>query len=75
MSRAYSPAPAEFDLRVTRDDGMITASVRDVGRWRAPRGENRGRGLTIIGTVMDEVEVESNDDGTEIVMRRRVHHQ
>jgi anti-sigma regulatory factor (Ser/Thr protein kinase) len=73
IEHAYSPARAEFDLRVSRDNGTITASVRDVGRWRSPRGENRGRGLAIIGTVMDEVEVESSDEGTEIVMRRRIH--
>jgi anti-sigma regulatory factor (Ser/Thr protein kinase)/putative methionine-R-sulfoxide reductase with GAF domain len=72
VEHAYSPAPAEFDLRVSRDNGTVTASVRDAGRWRPARGQNRGRGLAIIGTVMDEVDVESNDEGTEVVMRRRI---
>jgi anti-sigma regulatory factor (Ser/Thr protein kinase)/GAF domain-containing protein len=72
IEHAYSAAPAEFDLRVSRDDGTITASVRDVGRWRPARGQDRGRGLAIIGTVMDEVDVESSDEGTAIVMRRQI---
>jgi anti-sigma regulatory factor (Ser/Thr protein kinase)/putative methionine-R-sulfoxide reductase with GAF domain len=72
VEHAYSPAPAEFELRVSQEDQTITATVRDGGRWRPPRGENRGRGLAIIGTVMDDVQVESSDEGTELVMHRRI---
>jgi anti-sigma regulatory factor (Ser/Thr protein kinase)/putative methionine-R-sulfoxide reductase with GAF domain len=73
IEHAYSPGPAEFELQVQKQDGTITATVRDVGNWRVPRGEHRGRGLAIIGTVMDEVDVQSTEGGTEIVMRKRVH--
>ena len=72
VEHAYSAAPAEFGLRVSRDDGGVTASVRDAGRWRNPRGEHRGRGLVIIKTVMDDVHVRSSDEGTEIVMHKRL---
>jgi anti-sigma regulatory factor (Ser/Thr protein kinase)/putative methionine-R-sulfoxide reductase with GAF domain len=72
VEHAYSPGPAEFALRVWREDGGVTASVRDAGRWRTPRGENRGRGLVIINTVMDDVHVRSSDGGTEIVMHKRL---
>lgn len=72
VEHAYSAAPAEFDLHVSKHDGSITASVRDAGRWRAPRGENRGRGLVIINAVMDDVEVRSSDAGTEVVMHKRL---
>jgi GAF domain-containing protein/anti-sigma regulatory factor (Ser/Thr protein kinase) len=72
IEHAYSPAPAEFELRVSRQDGTVTATVGDVGRWREPRGEHRGRGLTIIGAVMDEVDVASGGEGTEVVMHRRI---
>ena len=50
----------------------MTLTVRDGGRWRTPRGEDRGRGLTIIETAMDDVEVNATAVGTEIVMRRRI---
>jgi anti-sigma regulatory factor (Ser/Thr protein kinase)/putative methionine-R-sulfoxide reductase with GAF domain len=72
IEHAYSPAAAEFELRVSRQDGTVTATVGDVGRWREARGEHRGRGLTIIGTVMDDVDVSSGGEGTEVVMHRRI---
>jgi anti-sigma regulatory factor (Ser/Thr protein kinase)/putative methionine-R-sulfoxide reductase with GAF domain len=72
IEHAYSPAPAEFTLRATAHDDQMTFVVTDAGRWRAPRGQDRGRGLTIIRAAMDEVEVNSSDIGTEIVMRRRL---
>jgi anti-sigma regulatory factor (Ser/Thr protein kinase) len=38
--------------------------VRDYGQWRPPRGQNRGRGLKLMETLMDEVEVRREDSGT-----------
>jgi anti-sigma regulatory factor (Ser/Thr protein kinase) len=72
IEHAYSPRPAMFELtaRAVGDEVMI--AVRDAGRWRPPRGEDRGRGLTIIETAMDDVEVNTTTEGTEIVMRRRL---
>jgi anti-sigma regulatory factor (Ser/Thr protein kinase) len=52
-------------------DGVVI-TIRDAGSWRAPRGEDRGRGLTIIETAMDAVDVNTTANGTEIVMRRRI---
>ena len=74
IEHAYSPALAEFTLRATVDDGRMTFVVTDAGRWREPtcRGQDRGRGLTIIRAAMDDVEVNSSKTGTEIVMRRKV---
>jgi anti-sigma regulatory factor (Ser/Thr protein kinase)/putative methionine-R-sulfoxide reductase with GAF domain len=72
IEHAYSPAPAEFALTAVAHEGLLTFVVSDVGRWRPPRGHDRGRGLTIIRAAMDDVEVNSSDTGTEIVMRRRI---
>ena len=72
IEHAYSPAPAEFILRATADEGRVTFVVADAGRWRAPRGHDRGRGLTIIRAAMDDVEVNSAETGTEIVMHRKL---
>jgi anti-sigma regulatory factor (Ser/Thr protein kinase) len=51
---------------------VVEVSVRDTGHWRAARGGDRGRGLTIIKAAMDDVEVRSTDDGTEVLMTRRI---
>jgi anti-sigma regulatory factor (Ser/Thr protein kinase)/putative methionine-R-sulfoxide reductase with GAF domain len=72
IEHAYSPAPAEFTLRATASEGQLTFVVTDVGSWRAPRGQDRGRGLTIIRAAMDDAEVNSSETGTEIVMRRKI---
>ena len=70
IEHAYSPAPAHFELRARERAGVLEFVVTDRGRWRPPQGEHRGRGLTIIGAAMDAVEVNTNEHGTEVVMRR-----
>jgi anti-sigma regulatory factor (Ser/Thr protein kinase)/putative methionine-R-sulfoxide reductase with GAF domain len=72
IEHAYSPSPAEFELEASDRDGWLEFRVRDEGNWRAARGEGRGRGLKLIETAMDEVEVDRADTGTTVVMRRRV---
>ena len=51
---------------------LVTLRVRDYGSWRAPRGQHRGRGLKLIDALMEDVEIERGEDGTEILMRRRI---
>ena len=75
IEHAYSPAPANFELDAFGPDGEITVAVRDEGRWRAPRGSNRGRGLSIMVAAMDDVQIERTETGTEVVMRRRLRHR
>jgi anti-sigma regulatory factor (Ser/Thr protein kinase) len=72
IEHAYSPAPATFELNASRDDGEVTVAIRDAGRWRAPRGSNRGRGLSIMVAAMDDVQIDRTDTGTQVVMRRRI---
>ncbi len=72
IEHAYSPAPAEFEVHATVVDGEARITVQDAGRWRSPRGSNRGRGLRIIETAMDEMSVDATPAGTAIVMRRRL---
>ncbi len=72
IEHAYSPVPATFLLDVRANGNDVTISVRDRGRWRDPRGTNRGRGLAIIRAAMDQVDVKSSNGGTEVVMQRRI---
>ncbi|HTX29756.1 MAG TPA: SpoIIE family protein phosphatase [Solirubrobacteraceae bacterium] len=81
IEHAYSPGPASFQLRATIEGGeetnlgTVVITISDTGQWREPRGENRGRGLTIIESAMDEFELKPSDSGTEVVMRRRIEPQ
>jgi serine phosphatase RsbU (regulator of sigma subunit)/anti-sigma regulatory factor (Ser/Thr protein kinase) len=72
IEHAYPPAPASFQLDAWGNDGEITVAVRDTGQWRSQRGQNRGRGLSIIAAAMDDVRIDRMDRGTEVVMRRRL---
>jgi PAS domain S-box-containing protein len=72
IEHAYGPGDATYEVEVRFDDGELTAVVRDEGSWRDKRGEHRGRGLSIIEDLMDDVSVERENGGTLVRMRRRV---
>jgi anti-sigma regulatory factor (Ser/Thr protein kinase) len=72
IEHAYSPLPALFELTAVVEDDQLTVRVRDGGRWRSPRGTNRGRGLIVMEAAMDSVEVTRTDGGTDVVLRRRL---
>jgi anti-sigma regulatory factor (Ser/Thr protein kinase) len=75
IEHAYSPSPASFELDASGNNGEVTVAVRDGGRWRPPRGTNRGRGLSIMVAAMDDVQIDRTDTGTQVVMRRRLRHR
>jgi anti-sigma regulatory factor (Ser/Thr protein kinase)/putative methionine-R-sulfoxide reductase with GAF domain len=70
IEHAYPPVAAGLELTARLDGEVVEVIVRDGGRWREARGQNRGRGLGIMRAAMDSVDVRSSDTGTEVVMRR-----
>ena len=50
----------------------MTITVTDSGRWRAPRGENRGRGLPMMRALADTVDVRQTDEGTAVTLTQRL---
>ncbi|MDX6647956.1 MAG: hypothetical protein QOK40_3683 [Miltoncostaeaceae bacterium] len=52
--------------------GGVVVTVRDDGRWRAPRTDlgTRRRGFLLMRRLMDSVQVDRGEDGTTVVMRR-----
>jgi len=72
VEHAYGPADAIFDVTGAALGGEVEVVVRDFGQWRAPRGQNRGRGTMLMQTLMDDFEVRTTGDGTEVRMRRRL---
>ena len=57
-------------MEATFADTTVEIVVRDQGRWRDPRGVNRGRGLPLMEALMDTVDVNRGDQGSTIVLRR-----
>jgi anti-sigma regulatory factor (Ser/Thr protein kinase) len=72
IEHAYGPGDETFEVDVTFEDGVLTAKISDSGSWREKRGEHRGRGLSIIEELMDEVNVDRDDSGTHVTMSRRL---
>jgi GAF domain-containing protein/anti-sigma regulatory factor (Ser/Thr protein kinase) len=73
IEHAYGPVDAAFDVEAeAADEGEVTVVVRDQGRWRPPRGHNRGRGTLLMQELMDHFEVKTSEEGTVVRMRRRV---
>jgi len=72
IEHAYGPARAHFELAAGYDDGLVTITVTDTGRWRAPRGENRGRGLPMMRALAETVDVRQTDGGTAVTLTQRL---
>jgi GAF domain-containing protein/anti-sigma regulatory factor (Ser/Thr protein kinase) len=72
IEHAYGPGDQTFELVGSREGGDVVLEIRDLGQWRAPRGQNRGRGLGLMETFMDQVEVIPSESGTAVRMRRRI---
>lgn len=72
VEHAYGPRDAGIDLRAELTRGEATVSVRDHGAWREPRGENRGRGIPVMKEFMDDVAIETGDQGTTVKLHRRI---
>jgi anti-sigma regulatory factor (Ser/Thr protein kinase) len=49
---------------------MVT--VRDDGHWRSARGQDRGRGTTLMRQCCDHVDVTTGVGGTTVTLRRRL---
>jgi GAF domain-containing protein/anti-sigma regulatory factor (Ser/Thr protein kinase) len=70
VEHAYAPGARSFDLEALYDDGRIRVTIRDHGRWRPPRGVNRGRGLPLMEALVERVDVTHTDEGTVVVLER-----
>jgi anti-sigma regulatory factor (Ser/Thr protein kinase) len=70
-SGRFRTEPVFIDV-VARSDGQsILVEVSDQGSWLPPHhDDSRGRGLNIIGELMDRVHVAATTTGTRITMHR-----
>jgi anti-anti-sigma factor len=73
MEHAYrdtEPGSVEFELARTAD-GSVAVTVTDLGRWRPPPDDpgHRGRGLSMIGVLADDVDVRHDTAGTTVRFR------
>jgi serine phosphatase RsbU (regulator of sigma subunit)/anti-sigma regulatory factor (Ser/Thr protein kinase) len=70
IEHAYGPGKASFTIDLSFEGGSVVVVVRDHGRWRPPRGENRGRGQQLMAALMDRADTVADERGTEVRMVR-----
>jgi serine phosphatase RsbU (regulator of sigma subunit)/anti-sigma regulatory factor (Ser/Thr protein kinase) len=70
VEHAYGPGRAHFEVDAEHRAARIRVTIRDHGRWREPRGVHRGRGLALMRSLMDTVDVEHGDSGTVVALGR-----
>jgi serine phosphatase RsbU (regulator of sigma subunit)/anti-sigma regulatory factor (Ser/Thr protein kinase) len=72
VEHAYGPGGGSLMLHAEHGDAQVTVTVWDHGRWRSARGENRGRGTTLIQQCCDAVDVNAGPNGTTVRMQRHL---
>src|SRR5829696_5343758 len=73
IEHAYGPAAGILEVSASvSGTGEAVVAIRDFGRWRAPRGANRGRGLMLMRGLTDSVEVIQRNEGTTVQLSRRL---
>jgi anti-sigma regulatory factor (Ser/Thr protein kinase) len=70
-------ADGRIQLRISSHAGSLTFEVRDwgsfsVGRPTAGKLQERGRGLAMMATLVDEVDLKPSDDSTVVRLRVKV---
>ena len=67
------PAAGVVDVEACVDDDELELTIRDYGVWRNERERTEGGlGFPIMWTVMQDVEVDSQSEGSTITLRRRL---
>src|SRR3954449_13257909 len=72
VEHAYGPGDESVDLRAELTNGEAIVTIRGHGGWREPRGGNRGRGIPVMKEFMDDVDIETGEQGTTVALRRRI---
>jgi serine phosphatase RsbU (regulator of sigma subunit)/anti-sigma regulatory factor (Ser/Thr protein kinase) len=75
IEHAYGAAESAFTVSCERDGQEITATVRDVGRWRTTRPPGGGRGLEIMRALVDSVKIASDEEGTVVILTKALGRQ
>jgi serine phosphatase RsbU (regulator of sigma subunit)/anti-sigma regulatory factor (Ser/Thr protein kinase) len=72
IEHAYGAREATFTVRCEHDGQDVTVTVRDLGCWRTTRSRGGGRGLGIMRSLVDSVEIDSDAAGTVVTIAKRL---
>jgi anti-sigma regulatory factor (Ser/Thr protein kinase)/putative methionine-R-sulfoxide reductase with GAF domain len=69
IHHAYGPAGGAVEVSAEWTQGEIVMRIRDAGRWRFPRDASRGRGISMMHSLTDDVHISRSDTGTLVELR------
>jgi serine phosphatase RsbU (regulator of sigma subunit)/anti-sigma regulatory factor (Ser/Thr protein kinase) len=72
IEHAYGPQDGTVQVHASLVEGEAEVTIRDRGKWRPPRGNNRGKGIPMMEEFMDDVLVEPGENGTTVKLTRRL---
>jgi anti-sigma regulatory factor (Ser/Thr protein kinase) len=72
IEHAYGAAGGMVSVHLEHHPPDVVAVIEDTGRWRAPRNGFRGRGITLMYALSDEVSIDPADAGTRVRIRRAI---
>jgi len=72
VEHAYGPEDAEVHIRGALVGDEVEVLVKDAGRWRPPRGRDRGRGLQLMKAMVKLIEITSDSTGTTVLLRQPI---
>jgi anti-sigma regulatory factor (Ser/Thr protein kinase) len=75
VEHAYGPGSGTVKVHMEVQLPDVLATVCDTGRWRPPRGENRGRGTLFMRNCSYDLRIDHGRTRTNVVIRRRLAEQ
>jgi anti-sigma regulatory factor (Ser/Thr protein kinase) len=72
IQHAYGVGEGVLEVQFGLAGADVEVIVRDSGTWRTAARTHWGRGLELMRSLMDGVEVDTLPDGTSVRMRRRL---
>jgi len=66
IAHAYGHKDGSVHVRAAREHDELIVEVQDQGNWRPPQNNGRGRGLKLMRTLMQRVDIDSNEHGTTV---------
>jgi serine phosphatase RsbU (regulator of sigma subunit)/anti-sigma regulatory factor (Ser/Thr protein kinase) len=71
VEHAYGPGGGFIFITAKVDADLVDVLIRDSGRWRGASKGGLGKGLDVMRGLMDDVRIESSEDGTFVSMQRK----
>ncbi|MBV8995800.1 MAG: SpoIIE family protein phosphatase [Pseudonocardiales bacterium] len=72
VEHAYGPDSGTVTVHLELQPPDVLATVRDTGRWRPPRQNDRGRGTLFMRNCSDDLQIDHGPTGTHVLIRRRL---